>query len=758
MARKDVSIRAVPVDTVTRDKDGKEIVKRAHELVTQFEVEEREDLLSKIPDGKYKDILSKLPVEELKRLDQLGTDMGLDELSEKEHLELIRALEDDKVAEDKRIEHWNIELQRLRHQVEEHRKQRDVLIQKFLTEKREQIESYQKDRKKRAKDIEPRLQSPEMESWLNLMDLQTSQNEKETKEFWRGYMTPEKVLDFFPDLKYIGKEAPEIIACIVQSFPLWAEFKTGELRDTSFRAIDAASNKWEIRHDFLSVLRGMQHEFRVELFAHIYVLFGVVECRLSMDDSTSLLWSEYALGEMLSRLDNLMPIMMLIEEEVIDEKTLREVADNYEAGVDAWVDSVHELVALLQRGQDIDGKIPDCPQWLMDFAFLFQNAAQRIQESYENWLGLFLKAPEYLRKESAEGDAPVLKLKNLPVSSVKRQWEFEVDKLGIDCAMELTGLSVNGVATNSHPPMPASTFTRSRNTENPKSKLSDKTWIAMVSGVKTKYQPNEWSVIDAIFAFLKRHEWEIFAEAAKSVTEVYEHVYSKLDPKDRNKSSLILRHVIEKRHYELTGGSTVKAIRATDGNVHIVLEDSPIPKPTSDMPLIKWSGEMGYGDESDRRQAGDMSEVEANPDIPQGPKVNLIGTVQAGFWREELAIEADFEVMSVPQGMDEGVDFALRVRGDSMDLEFPEGSIVLCSNWTEEMERPIGRFVIAKRAKSVDEFEYTIKQLTFDAEYNQYYLEPRSSNGEYPVLPFRPKGDLPCTIVGVVETAFKNYR
>ncbi len=94
--------------------------------------------------------------------------------------------------------------------------------------------------------------------------------------------------------------------------------------------------------------------------------------------------------------------------------------------------------------------------------------------------------------------------------------------------------------------------------------------------------------------------------------------------------------------------------------------------------------------------------------------------------------------MSVPQGMEEGVDFALRVRGDSMDLEFPEGSIVMCSNWNEEMERPIGRFVIAKRAKSVDEFEYTIKQLTFDEEYNQYYLEPRSSNGEYPVLPFRP--------------------
>ena len=107
----------------------------------------------------------------------------------------------------------------------------------------------------------------------------------------------------------------------------------------------------------------------------------------------------------------------------------------------------------------------------------------------------------------------------------------------------------------------------------------------------------------------------------------------------------------------------------------------------------------------------------------------VIGYVQAGEWR--AAVEELPEFVSYPGvGADEA-ELGLRVRGDSMDKRFPEGSILYCNRYNEDDDKlPIGEYVIVMRQdKASDEVEATCKRLEKHENLpDAYVLQPESSN------------------------------
>lgn len=135
-------------------------------------------------------------------------------------------------------------------------------------------------------------------------------------------------------------------------------------------------------------------------------------------------------------------------------------------------------------------------------------------------------------------------------------------------------------------------------------------------------------------------------------------------------------------------------------------------------------------------------------DVTQAPErkgvVPLISWVQAGDWSEatdlmqpgvaEDWIETGVKVLAHT--------FALRVRGDSMEPEFVDGTILVVE---PELEANPGDYVIAKNGDG----EATFKQLIRDG--GDFYLKPL--NDRYPI---KPLGN--ARIIGVVREAVKRYR
>lgn len=110
------------------------------------------------------------------------------------------------------------------------------------------------------------------------------------------------------------------------------------------------------------------------------------------------------------------------------------------------------------------------------------------------------------------------------------------------------------------------------------------------------------------------------------------------------------------------------------------------------------------------------------------------GAVQAGVWREAIEWEmSDWYPVTVPQDARfPGIErFGLEVRGKSMDLIYPEGTIVICIRFADLGRLPkSGERVICLRRSKTSEYEATIKEYDLDAN-GRHILWPRSSLKEY---------------------------
>jgi SOS-response transcriptional repressor LexA len=137
--------------------------------------------------------------------------------------------------------------------------------------------------------------------------------------------------------------------------------------------------------------------------------------------------------------------------------------------------------------------------------------------------------------------------------------------------------------------------------------------------------------------------------------------------------------------------------------------------------------------------------------------LHVRGQVQAGAFVTALEWDkTDWVRMSLPEDTYGTGSFGLKVKGDSMDLKFPDGSILVCKSFNdEEDELPIDKHVIALNPAN-GEFEATCKKLVRD-KYGSVLLVPESSNPEYKPIPLADLGQDSVTIQAVVIGAIIKF-
>ncbi|MEX3628445.1 MAG: XRE family transcriptional regulator [Burkholderia sp.] len=170
--------------------------------------------------------------------------------------------------------------------------------------------------------------------------------------------------------------------------------------------------------------------------------------------------------------------------------------------------------------------------------------------------------------------------------------------------------------------------------------------------------------------------------------------------------------------------------------------------------LLKFAGVFGVAPQSisprlAHKIAGvPAGEVGQSDNVQPGPeirgKVPLISWVQAGDFSEVVDLlhpgEAFEWIETTVQPR--AHTFALRVHNDSMEPDFPAGTILIVE---PELDAHAGDFIIAKNG---DE-EATFKQLVRDG--GDWYLKPL--NPRYPLKPLAG-----CQVVGVVRAAERRFR
>lgn len=140
------------------------------------------------------------------------------------------------------------------------------------------------------------------------------------------------------------------------------------------------------------------------------------------------------------------------------------------------------------------------------------------------------------------------------------------------------------------------------------------------------------------------------------------------------------------------------------------------------------------------------------------PGVFIVGDVAAGVFQEaHQRDEDDWEHITLPD--DYGEVFGLRVRGDSMDKEFPDGSVLICEHYNEADDKiPLGRYVIADRIDGATGcIESTCKKLTQDEKSGTFILLPESTNPIHMPLPLLDMGEQSVRVRAVVTGAIIKF-
>lgn len=157
----------------------------------------------------------------------------------------------------------------------------------------------------------------------------------------------------------------------------------------------------------------------------------------------------------------------------------------------------------------------------------------------------------------------------------------------------------------------------------------------------------------------------------------------------------------------------------------------------------------------------DLMGVVAAVGSTAAPNVGLevASDVAAGLWLEVTMQDAPHEHETIPAARDprfpRAPQYALRVVGDSMDLEFPEGSYVTCVDWWGAgLQMKDGQVIHVERKRAGGQLvEITIKVL--ESRDGAWWLAPRSSNPKWTAFPVEATEDTEIAIKGVVTGFWK---
>ncbi|KQX55479.1 MULTISPECIES: LexA family protein [unclassified Ensifer] len=137
--------------------------------------------------------------------------------------------------------------------------------------------------------------------------------------------------------------------------------------------------------------------------------------------------------------------------------------------------------------------------------------------------------------------------------------------------------------------------------------------------------------------------------------------------------------------------------------------------------------------------------------------LTVVGDIQAGTWLDRTLFDDGHEHEIIPVARDprfpHSKQYALRVRGDSMDREFPDGSFVTCVDYYDSGIGMKDGLIVHVERHSGPLVEVTLKAIEHvDGE---LMLSPRSTNPKH--LPLKVEGDGGTEIVikGVVIGSYR---
>lgn len=135
--------------------------------------------------------------------------------------------------------------------------------------------------------------------------------------------------------------------------------------------------------------------------------------------------------------------------------------------------------------------------------------------------------------------------------------------------------------------------------------------------------------------------------------------------------------------------------------------------------------------------------------IELGPRLYVVGSVAAGVFSEQWRRdESQWEAFTGRPDVAAPLKdrFGLEVVGDSMNLLYPEGTILECVWYFGDEVIPSGKRVIVQRTRDDGALEATVKELVRDED-GVEWLVPRSSNPVHQAF----RGDQPGEGITRVE-------
>jgi len=133
--------------------------------------------------------------------------------------------------------------------------------------------------------------------------------------------------------------------------------------------------------------------------------------------------------------------------------------------------------------------------------------------------------------------------------------------------------------------------------------------------------------------------------------------------------------------------------------------------------------------------------------------IPLRGTVEAGSWREVPLTDMELEYFPAPKSLVDAGAYGLRVAGPSMNLRYPEGTIVIVLPW-HGGPLPFGRRVIVERVRADGLVETTIKEMVKAAD-GSPELWPRSSHPAHQKpIPLDTADGITVRLIGVVKSSY----
>ena len=137
--------------------------------------------------------------------------------------------------------------------------------------------------------------------------------------------------------------------------------------------------------------------------------------------------------------------------------------------------------------------------------------------------------------------------------------------------------------------------------------------------------------------------------------------------------------------------------------------------------------------------------------------LSVVGKIQAGAWLDRSIVDDDGEYETIPVARDprfpRARQYGLSVSGDSMDLEYPDGSFVSCVDF-HDVSLPLkdGMIVHVERYNG-SLVEVTLKAVdTVDGE---RVLAPRSSNPKHKPIHLDGDGGTEIVIRGLVTGSYR---